>query len=228
VDWSTDGRLVYVLDDTSVVVSAADGSGKRVLFSAADVRQARWGPGDQTITFLSRAPNGPANLYSVQSADGSGLRPLGNLNVTSYAWAPDQLSIAVQSACIPPDCHSSLFLVHPLTGESTELIRHPMSGFSWSPLGNEIAFSNSSGDTLYVVERNGNLTPVFEGIVGKPTWSPDGRYVIATGGNAFTHDVVSAIGRTTGSRRVIASGAWITRFAVKNSTRWNGTDYYFY
>lgn len=227
VDWSADGRTVYILDDTSVVVSAADGSGKKILFSAAEgVGQPRWGASDETITFVVRGAS--TNLYSVRSDDGSGLRSISNLVVDRYGWAPDGLSIAVKSPDNPNDSQSSLFLVDPVTGPATELLRGSIGGgFSWSPQRREIAFTNRQTDSLFVVDTNGTLVPIFQGDVGTPQWSPDGRYLIATGSGVAENEV-SAISRSTGSRRVIANVGSLDRFSVKNSTLYNGYYVYFY
>jgi Tol biopolymer transport system component len=222
-DWSGDGRLVYTRGD-SVITAAADGSNKKMLFGGADyARQPRWGPGDQTITFV-RYVSGRPSLFTMQSGDGSDLRGLGPVDVDSYGWSPDGLAILVETTS-PPDWHKSLSLVQPSNGQSTELLRHPMNGFAWSPRGNEIAFA--SGDSLFVADMNGGLKYLFRGAVDEPAWSPNGRYIIVKG-TSLDNEILE-IDRSTGASRIIASGyGWIKRFSVKNSTSWNGLYFYFY
>jgi Tol biopolymer transport system component len=215
-DWSADGRLVYTLNDTSVIVTAADGSGQRVLLSSSDgVREARWGPADRTINFVSRTSG---LLHSLQAADGSGVRTLGSIVVGRYGWSPDGLSIAVES--YDADGLPSLFLVHPVTGQATELVHHSLQSFAWSPNGNEIAFSDS--DSLFVVNRNGALTRVSQGGIQTPWWSPDGRYLLV----GTYPPAVLAISRNTGVAHEVFGGGYIRRFSVKGTTSSNGYEFY--
>jgi Tol biopolymer transport system component len=217
-DWSADGQLVYTLNDTSVVVAAPNGSGTKVLFSTPDgVQQARWGPADQTITFVRRSN---AFLHSLQSADGSGVRALGNREVSRYSWSPDGLSIAV--IAFVPDGTTFLGLMNPITGQATELVRHTINGFAWSPSGNEIAFSDA--DTLFVVDRQGAVMRVAQGGLQMPWWSPDGRYLVVENTN-YPASIV-AISRTTGQSREVFNGGLTMRFAVTSTGQWTGYSLY--
>jgi Tol biopolymer transport system component len=217
-NWSADGRLVYALDDTALVVAAADGSGKKILFTASDgIRNPRWGPGDQTITFLRQLPT--SNLSSLNSADGSGLRTIGNFFVGGYAWAPDGSSIAVQVYIAGTIADNALYLLDPVTGQSTQIVQASSGGFAWSPRGHEIAIEK--GDSLYVVDTHGSQTLVFGDALENPEWSPDGRYLIGRKSDGLDGPVYE-IGRANGSSRALAIGGEVVDLSVKQSTRWNG------
>jgi hypothetical protein len=216
-DWSADGHLVYALDDTALVVSAADGSGKKILFTAADgIRIPRWGHGDQTITFL-RVPT--FSLNSLNSADGSGLRTIGNFSLGGYDWAPDGSSIAVQVYVAGTIADAALYLLDPVTGQSTQIVQASSGGFVWSPRSNEIAIEK--GDSLYVVDTHGSQTLVFGDALENPEWSPDGRYLIGRKSDGLEGPVYE-IGRADGSSRALAIGGQIFNLSIKQSTRWNG------
>jgi Tol biopolymer transport system component len=216
-NWSVDGRLLYTLDDTALVVAAADGSGKKILFTAADgVRKPQWGPGDHTITFL-RGTN--FSLNSLNSTDGSELRTIGNFFVGGYAWAPDGSRIAVQVYAAGTIADNSLYLVDPITGQSAQIVQASSEGFAWSPRGNEIAIEK--GDSLFVVDTRGSQTLVFGDALDNPEWSPDGRYLIGGKGDGLD-GLVYEIGRADGSSRVLALGGSIAHLSVKQGTRWNG------
>jgi Tol biopolymer transport system component len=216
-NWSADGRILYTLDDTSLVVVASDGSRKRILFSTADgVGQPRWGAADQTITFVNSATG---HLFSLESAGGSAVRAVGNFFVGGYAWAPDGSTIAVQVYVAGTIADNSLYLVDPATGQSAQIVQASADGFAWSPLGNEIAIEKS--DSLFVVDRRGTATFVFKGDLANPEWSPDGHYFIGTKNDPFDGSVFE-ISRANGSRRVVVSGGPIVHSSVKQSTRWDG------
>jgi hypothetical protein len=215
VDWSTDGRLVYALDDTSLVVSAADGSEKRILLSDANgVRKPRWGTGDHTITFISTSTRG---LFAVQSTDGSGIRPVGSVWLEEYDWSPDRSTIAVQGLVVGSVDDRALYLVDPATGQSAPIVG-AIEGFAWSPLGDEIAIVR--GDSLLVVNTRGASTFLRRGNVARPVWSPDAHSLIVIEGEPV--NAVSEIGRATLSRRTVLSGGLILKLSEKQGTRWNG------
>jgi dipeptidyl aminopeptidase/acylaminoacyl peptidase len=218
-NWSADGRLVYALDDTSVVVSAVDGSGKIILFSTADgVRQPRWGAADQTTTFVNSTTG---QLFSLPSTGGSTARAIGSLFVGQYAWAPDGSTIAVQSlvAVTNTSSYNSLYLVDPATGQSARIVQTSDDGFGWSPLGNEIAIKKS--DSLFVVDRHGTAAFIFKGDLANPEWSPDGHNFIGTKNDPLDGSVYE-ISRTNGSSRIVVSGGPIVHLSLKQSTWWNG------
>jgi Tol biopolymer transport system component len=80
-------------------------------------------------------------------------------------------------------------------------------------------------DSLFVADMNGNVKFLSREAVAEPMWSPNGRYIVATG--ASVDNAVFEIDRFTGSSRVIASGyGWANHFSVKGSTLWNGIYYY--
>jgi Tol biopolymer transport system component len=201
--WAADGRLVFRANDTSVVIAPADGSANQMLFSASDgITQPRWGPGDRTITFTRGAAR---HLYSISASDGSGLRQLTSTTAELYAWAPDGHAIVVYSSYLSPDSHSSLFLVDPVTGAATELVKGVgVSGFAWSPLSNAIAFAQ---DSLSVVSTNGTLVHLNRGgitVHTTPRWSPDGRSLIVAGSMGYD-EFLAEIPREGGSFRTLSA-----------------------
>jgi Tol biopolymer transport system component len=216
-NWSRDGRILYSLDDTALVVSGADGSGKRILFTASDgIRNPQWGPGDQTITFLRGTAR---SLTSLNSTDGSGLRTISNFFVDGYAWAPDGSSIAVQGYVAGTITDNAIYLFDPATGQSTQIVQASSGGFAWSPRGHEIAIEK--GDSLYVADTNGSQTLVFGDALENPEWSPDGRYLIGRKSDGLNGPVFE-IDRATGSSRALAIGGEVALLSVSGSTRWMG------
>jgi hypothetical protein len=218
--FSADGRLLYTPDNTTLVVAAADGSTKTIVFTAVDgIFMPQWGAGDRTITFL-RGPG--RSLNSLNSTDGSGLRSLGNLVVDQYAWAPDGSTIAVQGRlATSTTADGQLYLLDPTTGSSAQILQNSSDGFAWSPRSDVIAIER--GDSLFVIDKGGALTLVFGDALENPAWSPDGRYLIGKVSNFSPDDSVYEVGRTGGSSRFVAIGDEpVFHLSVKEGTGWHG------
>jgi Tol biopolymer transport system component len=136
-----------------------------------------------------------------------------------YDWAPDGSSIAVQVYVAGTVADAAVYLLDPVTGQSTQIVQASSGGFAWSPRGHEIAIEK--GDSLYVVDMHGSQALVFGDALENPEWSPDGRYLTGRKSDGLAGPVFE-IDRATGSSRPLAIEGDIVDLSVKRSTRWQG------
>jgi Tol biopolymer transport system component len=145
-------------------------------------RVAAWGP-------PSWAPNGRALAFAssddvvIAGADGGSLQrlhvPRSPQTSATVAWSPDGRTIAIAEEARP------LYL-KTLGGSLKRLTRGEGSGPAWSPSGRRIAYV-SAGDRLTVVDADGRRRRSLGGwgISTRPSWSPDGRYILPTGASRW-------------------------------------------
>src|SRR5262245_17134140 len=153
----------------SLFAIEADGSGfRRLAPSGSRIASFEWGPDGSRIAYLDM--QGALRLVR---ADGTGRVLLAESsplrNPTSLSWSPDGKSIAV-IAYDPADGpvnpsrgvgHRRIYVIPTNGGEPRRLPGgYVGSELSWSPRGDEIAYSSSSGQAL-VIRTDGNSRARF-------------------------------------------------------------------
>ena len=207
------GSDIHVVD--------ADGTGRGNLTNVPGAYiDLAWSPDGAKIAFASnragssQAPETPFTppewqLYVI-SADGSGETRLtfdGTVNV-SPTWSPDGTRIAFQS---DRDGDPDIYVVNSDGTGLSQLTDNERPDLlpAWSPDGRQIAFVSdrpktefrsdiSAGWDLYIMNADGTdqfaLTNVPNINFGRPSWSPDGRYLVFDGRYASAVQTAAGIG----------------------------------
>ena len=197
IQWAADRRSAIVFADSDMVLARVDvarhsvqaltaipTTGGRDVVSPAGDRIARIGDDNRTITVLDLD-----GVKVGQARLAAGVTPL-----LSMAWAPDGGSLLV-SACVPCDKGAETWHVYlaTLAGSSVgELASGRYFGLlDWSPDQSLIAFSNGqsgeppAGGIGILRASNGKATQLTDdGASGSAVWSPDGRRIAFTRGDA--------------------------------------------
>jgi Tol biopolymer transport system component len=219
---SPDGRTVAYSSCCSppapLFVANLDGMNEReITGTGADAYGAQWSPDGSLIVFQER-DNSTQHLGDivVVDADGGNRTQLTNLDqTTKFGWwfmspsfAPDGDSILfhMPRRGAENDLNWGLWSV-PVTGGEPTIVRHNAGWGDYSPDGRSLAYvarlgEDFTGDTLSIVSVDGRkATPVVEGEIGGPRWSPDGTQIsFNKGGSIFVLNVAS------GSTMLIADG----------------------
>ena len=108
-------------------------------------------------------------------------------------WSPDGKNILYSQLDVVTN-YADLFTVDVINGKVVNLTNSPNaydSDFSWSPDGKRIAFTSSENVTFnyglfiygtYIMDANGlNVVKVGDSLT-QPSWSPDGKQIIAING----------------------------------------------
>ncbi len=194
--WSPDGRRIAFSSDRDghfeIYVMNADGSKViRLTNTPGFSRQPTWSPDNQRIAFASDK-DGNWEIYSM-NADGSNINRL--TNHWSYdwepAWSPDGQHIAFTS---DRDGSSQIYSMNSDGSQITRLTKDPADSTSaaWSPDGKKIAYVSPgvSSWEIYTalvphasagVNADGSsVTQLTKSpaINRRPSWSPDGRYIV--------------------------------------------------
>ncbi len=226
-----------------------DGSGERRLTSLQrDVSRFRWSPDGQSIAVL--APDGPqANAQKDRAAQGEGIvadapRDLSRIwiidlgardtrrlavadrDITDLSWSPDGRRLAVRAA---PTTglndlfyHSELLILDAASGVVVrKLFDSVFSTASWSPDGNQVAFTAPGEGTIGIrafvadVEKGAarELGTTLDGTIRQLEWSRDSRRLVA---RVVVHsrDVLFSADAVTGVfRPLVKFGGRIGAFA---------------
>jgi hypothetical protein len=210
-----DGRITYERADGNnggrfrIWVMNADGSGQTQVSSPGQTldmdSDPEWSPDGKLIAFASTRA-GTWNLW-LMNADGSGARRISDVFASSVAWSPDGTQLAYYGI-------DGIGIVG-LDGSNPHTVTAPGStttGPSWSPRGDQIVFSRSSGGypgELYVVNVDGSGERQLTSGGYKnalPSWSPDGSQIVYQRDGAPSGYHLWTIGADGSGARQISSG----------------------
>lgn len=214
----------------------------------------RWSPDGTKVSFLSRrrAHDDQTQIFTIDPAGGEAI-PVTKLStgVRAYAWSPSGQRIAYTATRAWTDEErdarsegrdwvvnernnrgSKLFVLDPLTGESTPVTQdtHAINSFAWAPDGQSMVISASTSATvdatmmysaLYTITlADKQLRPLAktEGKLGRAAWSPDGKNIAFLGARDI-HD------STAGTLFVVSSGGGTARpltSTIEGTGQWIG------
>ena len=196
---SPDGsRVAYAINDASVLVAEADGSGSREV------------PGCDASYALSFSPDGQqlacggasGNKLAVATVDiGTGAMRTLALG-SDPAWSSDGARIAFLDAGNHP-----AFV--PVQGGATQLVssatvdNYSGPALVWSPDSHRLAFvvgDVGEPQSLWIVNTAGHVLHRVHGVGDVPSWSPDGKTVAAV--DTRTHQVVLVDAATSRKRQL--------------------------
>jgi TolB protein len=147
-----------------------------------------YSPAGDQLAFLASFNNGPQRLYLTEW-DGQNTRRLTESYVTGVQpfWSPDGLHLNVQ---VPGNHRTESFLVQTRT-QTWQIMQQPDGSQiypAWSPDGARIAFLFgqqlilAAADCLQAAQGCSQTQPIPTeyAVLGLPSWSPDGRWLLLT------------------------------------------------
>jgi Tol biopolymer transport system component len=141
-----------------------------------------WSPDGRMIAFV-RGPHNAQSLWIVNVATG-GLTHVSTLPAVNTAWSPDGQTVAFSR----PGVDSGIWLVHRDGSGLRRLVSSAVAwdgNISWSPDAATIAFAapRPGGQAPHVDVRVVDVATGAIHVIARgfdyPTWSPDGRYILA-------------------------------------------------
>jgi Tol biopolymer transport system component len=201
--FSPDGtRVAYHSEDGGIHVIDTDGTGREQLVGGFDnmAFEPAWSPNGRTIAFVSTSGGSDYEIYTVPSSGETPEDPRVRLTTTTGVddyqptWSPDSKRLAFVSRGRTERDRCDVYAMSAVDGGNVQRLTHAdlqnCSPFedvnpSWSPVGNQIAYSSTeTGNAdIFVVNADGtghrNLTndPGWDWM---PDWSPDGNEVTFT------------------------------------------------
>lgn len=183
--WSPDGASVAFVETVdegaALVVADPDGEGRRVVYTAPELRDPSWSPdGSGVLGATESAILAVDLLTGVVTAVTQTARPY-----LSPQWSPDGVTVATVA-------HGRVYLVG--TTGAEERIAGPrlrsVESFSWAPDGAALAVGAQGG--VHVVSVDDLIASRLVDGSG-PRWSPDGRSIAyrTPEGGVTRHDVAS-------------------------------------
>ena len=199
--WSPDGNQIvfvsYREGDTALYIMDADGTDQRRLTD--DIGYAAWPDwcSDEKIVFTYYDRDSELTGIAAINPDGTGFTKLTEQPAPGSTvrppfgakCSPDASKIAFSAYS---EWQYDIYIMNADGTNQANLTNHPSGDFSpsWSPDGNQIAFSSSRevcGSDIFIVNIDGsnvvNLTNTSNTLEGAPAWSPDGEWIAYMGGS---------------------------------------------
>jgi Tol biopolymer transport system component len=219
--WSSDNRLAYI--NNGIVISAADGTGRRTLVSGVAVLRPRWTPRDTAITYINSA----SSQLDIVRIDGSEIRRLVTLpdDVTGHVWSPNGSSLAISTS---RSGQGALYVLDSRTLGVRQVSSVPYgSSYCWSPDSRSLAFIHSEPGTALGSEVHTASTINSDGsnllhMASTPTylnnrvaWSSNGKAVLFLSHDAQSQrDALYVDSLASGGPRTFTTENGIAYFAV--------------
>lgn len=195
---------IHLADPSRRAVEAVTAEARSGVFHFAPT----WSPDGRRLACLRS--HGPASAVHIHDlATGRADSLLLDGLASDLRWsptAPDRLLAVLSGAgtlvvygapgSVIQPAHARIWLLDPASGLALPLTAHDGSDWqpAWSPDGARIAYvstRDAAGGQLFVMDADGtgvtNLTPDLD-LVGLPTWSPDGRWVVFARRDPQTYD----------------------------------------
>lgn len=201
VVWSPDGRWLAFHDydpvalTTDIYVTDAEGRQRRqVTTGGMGGSLLQWSPQSDRLAFTGNRRTGGA--WVVQIADGQ-LTKLLDMSTVSVSWSPDGTRLSIRLEPVGA-------VVVAATGSSPLMLAAEARSALWSPTADEIALEWRG---VTVSRPDGTVVRNLGGAVVPHQWSPDGRWMAASGNDGLF--LMSAtVDRCP--QRVVAKGSIIT------------------
>ena len=188
-----DSRRGYNVNDEIYVVGRDGSNPVNITHSSENEWGPAWSPDGNLIAFSSDTV-----LY-VMRPDGSDRRQITDIEAEYPAWSPDGTKLAFMSIRLPTSQTNPDYEVYVVGLDGTGLKRMTFwrgeNGLpAWSPDGRQIAFQSRHDDRgqfgrdayydVYVMNADGSgkRRLVKRMTASYPVWSPDGRWIVFTGG----------------------------------------------
>jgi Tol biopolymer transport system component len=207
LSWSPDGQTVAVarapvgssvpvsIGQSEIILLAADGSGSRPLVAGYSPK---WSPDGAKMAFVRRPQlEGGTYLFTIQT-DGTGERQVGEFYLAQgeFDWSPNSSQLAF-TAIDPTQKERGptigLYLAAADSSQVEQLLALNTNVYystllHWSPVGDYLLFNASlrAADLkqqpgLYLFSfATRQVTLALPNVLGDFSWSPDGRYFVAT------------------------------------------------
>ena len=181
------GRYDATVDDTAVVIARADGSNEHVVLPAP-VECPQLSPDGRQVLFAF----GVVNVDGTDRRDFPGTHDGATLGCST--WSPDGRRVAIEGFNDTDRSVSGIYLADASDGGNVvRLTTNGQDGNDipgdWSPDGRQIAFQREIGgdrNEMWTVDvANGAARRVTEGNLLGASWSPDGQWLVASGGTRF-------------------------------------------
>ena len=195
--WSPDGRSIAVAANGLYTMDLTSGE-VRDLLSGQGVYAMDWSPDDTMIAAQAYGPPGQRGIEQpliVVNADGTDQRVVAGWSLEGFRvveWAVDGSFIAFSSG-------QKLLAVSPDGGEPWTLVDRPAYDLRFSPDGKQVAYFAPPGQPsydIYITDlANGQERRLIHGSwqPGSLAWSPDGRKLAFTSGDAQPWGIYAAL-----------------------------------